>query len=317
MDDLFGFYLEVRFGVYAIIVVLAITALWFLIQHFENEKILYENEEPYKSHRKYHRFCYAAISGIVGAQSVLFAKCLAELFVNTFAGRGVLLAFWQTYLLIIFMCLTIFLQIRWLNSGLKSFDALSVVPVFQSFWILVSVVAGLIFFGEYQQMDSTSLCVFPIGILLTIVGVFFLSGRRVADPADGSGGVAGAHSDKIRLIASSPPALYIDPRIGFQGYGAPAVFTASSMGRCAIVFSTERPRYNFDRYGAADVDLATDADGNVTEAAPPSETDPLASLWSDSGVSVASDGDPAASVRTTVSAPKYGACADGSDLRTS
>src|SRR4051812_38303881 len=50
----------------------------------------------YKSKLQYHRFCYAALSGTVGAQSVLFAKCFAELLMATIRGAGVLFAHWQT-----------------------------------------------------------------------------------------------------------------------------------------------------------------------------------------------------------------------------
>ena len=35
---------------------------------------------------KYHRLSYAALSGLVGAQSVLFAKSIDELLVSSFGG---------------------------------------------------------------------------------------------------------------------------------------------------------------------------------------------------------------------------------------
>ena len=50
--------------------------------------------------------------------------------------------YWGTYFVLLGLGVTIFLQIRWLNSGLQRFSALMIVPIFQSFWILVSVVAG-------------------------------------------------------------------------------------------------------------------------------------------------------------------------------
>ncbi len=64
------------------------------------------------------------------------------------------------------------------------FDALYIVPVFQSFWILISVLAGLIFFGEYAEMSELQSAMFPVGIALTIVGVYFLSQRGVDEGKD-------------------------------------------------------------------------------------------------------------------------------------
>jgi len=79
---------------------------------------------------------------------------------------------------------TIFFQIRWLNSGLRRFDALYIVPVFQSFWILVSVISGMVFFGEYEDIFGSieNSVMFPFGVLVTISGVYVLSQRAITDP---------------------------------------------------------------------------------------------------------------------------------------
>lgn len=50
------------------------------------------------------------------------------------------------------MFFTVFLQVRWLNEGLRRFDSSYIVPVFVSFWILLSVLSGMIFFSEYKGM---------------------------------------------------------------------------------------------------------------------------------------------------------------------
>ena len=38
--------------------------------------------DEYISWRNYHRFLYSCLSGVIGAQSVLFAKTFAELSIN-------------------------------------------------------------------------------------------------------------------------------------------------------------------------------------------------------------------------------------------
>ena len=41
------------------------------------------------------------------------------------------------------------------------------------------MLAGLVFFGEYAEMDDTQIAMFPVGIVLTVIGVYFLSLRGV------------------------------------------------------------------------------------------------------------------------------------------
>ncbi len=77
------------------------------------------------------RFSYACISGIAGAQSVLFAKSLVSLVVDTASGGQLFLVRPETYGIAGGMTTTIGLQIYWLNCGLARWDALYNVPVFQ------------------------------------------------------------------------------------------------------------------------------------------------------------------------------------------
>jgi hypothetical protein len=109
-------------------------------------------------------------------------QCTAMLLASTFSGKGILFVFWQSYFILLGLGITIFMQIRWLNSGLQRFSALLIVPIFQSFWILVSVIAGMIFFGEYQGVFShpANAVMFPFGLLLTITGVYILT--RISAP---------------------------------------------------------------------------------------------------------------------------------------
>jgi len=183
LEQLFGFYEQPRFGLYAIFIMVTIGVLWSAIQYMETIRKESHRSPQYLRLVKYHRFCYAALSGTIGAQSVLFAKCTAELVVNSVMGQGFLLSYYQTWLVLICMCTTVFLQLKWLNQGLQRFDALYIVPVFQSFWILISVIAGLIFFGEYAEMNKIQSAMFPVGIFFTIAGVYFLSQRGVDEEA--------------------------------------------------------------------------------------------------------------------------------------
>lgn len=141
-----------------------------------------------------HPICYPALSGIFGAQSILFAKSVAELIKTTAEGTNQFLNF-GTYVITLGMFACIFLQvsglpyllvailpcyrrcrtlsnqsptlfepissdthpraqIHWLAFGLQSFDAVFVVPVFQCFFISVSIFGGGVYFKEFSKMSA-------------------------------------------------------------------------------------------------------------------------------------------------------------------
>lgn len=180
MFDNFG---KARFIVYGIICALCLGALRFAC--WKLNKLRHHAPRKYAKVSRYHTFAYAACAGIMGAQSVLFAKCTAMLLAASIAGDGLMFVYWGTYFVLLGLGVTIYLQIRWLNSGLRMFSALMIVPIFQSFWILVSVISGMIFFGEYDGVfnHTANAILFPFGLLLTIAGVYMLTQIRPEEAA--------------------------------------------------------------------------------------------------------------------------------------
>jgi uncharacterized membrane protein len=87
---------------------------------------------------------------------------------------------WQTYFIFAAMLGAIFAQIKYLNEGLKRFDASYAVPVFTSFWIILSVLSGMIFYREYAGMNTGQCLFFAFGVLVTVTGVITLGGREQA-----------------------------------------------------------------------------------------------------------------------------------------
>jgi len=135
--------------------------------------------QNYRKYTKLHRFIVPALSGLTGAQNVLFAKCTSQLVINLMNGSLQVLTHWETYVIIFALVTTITLQVKWLNDALMRFDSSYVVPVFQTFWIGGSVISGLIVYQEYKQMDLLHAGMFGLGCLLTIGGVVILSQRSV------------------------------------------------------------------------------------------------------------------------------------------
>ena len=101
-----------------------------------------------------------------------------------------------TYMVVFALVSCILLQIAFLNSGLARFESLYNVPIFTSTWIVGTVLGGGIMYGEFSTFSLTQALVFPLGIGLCCVGVFFLARggpeehQQVA-PADEGGSVRG------------------------------------------------------------------------------------------------------------------------------
>lgn len=182
VDELFALYRTVRFAVYFSLILVAIFVALFCVRKFE--AVERDDFDLYLAkYEKLHRFSYASMSGLVGAQSVLFAKTTVELFLDWVRGGSFFLAQLPTYLVLISMGTSVTLQIYWLNCGLARWSALYNVPVFQSFWIMVSVVGGGVFYDEFSGFDLKQTLLFPVGVILTIFGVVWLSQRDTAQAA--------------------------------------------------------------------------------------------------------------------------------------
>ena len=137
----------------------------------------------YSGWERVHPFCYCALSGMLGAQSVLFGKLVSELISTTLQGDDQLLSPFP-YVFLFCMLSFVFSQLHFLALALSLFDALYCVPVFQCFFILFSTVGGAAFFEEFAAFSLSQSVVFPLGIAVTLSGVFLLAQRDSATAPD-------------------------------------------------------------------------------------------------------------------------------------
>ena len=199
--QLFKLYTRPQFIVYCPLVVAIIIGMLLAIRYVERILTLYgQSSAQYARYERFHRFSYACVSGIAGAQSIMFAKTTVTLIKDSTHGGRFFLARGQSYGIIFAMLLTVTLQIYWLNCGLARWDAVNNVPVFQSFWILVSVVGGGIFYSEFNGFKPIQWVMFPAGILLTVIGVFYLSRREISSRRRAS--TMGIGDDVTKLLSA-------------------------------------------------------------------------------------------------------------------
>ncbi|KAG7383876.1 NIPA-like protein 3 [Phytophthora pseudosyringae] len=123
---------------------------------------------------------YAGLAGTLGGQSVLFAKSSAELLKGVFNGDASCFVHYQTYLIAFALVVCLCLQIKYLNGGLVHYDALSMVPVYQAYWVISGVLGGVIYFQEIRTFSVLQAVMFVLGIGISIFGVVLLSRRKHA-----------------------------------------------------------------------------------------------------------------------------------------
>lgn len=222
LEELLSFYGQAGFIVYAIFVVSFVCGLYALSKKIEpikrnlnvairaydqakasgsssclialDEDIL-AAEASYIKWEKIHPFTYCAISGAFGGQNILFGKMVAELLARTFSGDNQM-KFFLTYVFVICMLTSIFFQLHFLAKALSSFDALYCVPVFQCFFIVFSTLAGAAYFSEFSRFNVTQSIIFPIGMILTLGGVYILSSRQMRV----------RHNSRVHPEPEEPPA---------------------------------------------------------------------------------------------------------------
>lgn len=172
LEDLLRLYQQPVMSVYIICVTSFLAGLFYFARYIEHTH-KYEGG-------LYHIICYGGIAGTFGGQSVLLAKSTVELLKSAIWGQSgwYMFTHFASYVIIGGLLCCLVCQIHFLNGGLARFDALIVVPVYQSFWILMSVLGGIMYFEEYVSMTSMQLFMFTLGGFVTIGGIIVLLKTR-------------------------------------------------------------------------------------------------------------------------------------------
>ena len=80
------------------------------------------------------------------------------------------------YLIFGMMCLCVFSQLHFLACGLHFFDAVYCIPIHQCFFIVMSIIGGVVYFDEFSEFDTKQFSA-SSGLLVTVVGVIVLTVR--------------------------------------------------------------------------------------------------------------------------------------------
>mmetsp|Transcript_7361 Transcript_7361/g.8449 ORF Transcript_7361/g.8449 Transcript_7361/m.8449 type:complete len:523 (-) Transcript_7361:280-1848(-) len=178
LDCLVALYKRKEFIIYVVVMLATVGILYFGTTRLAKLKEASPFNPGYHRWKKLHPIFPAALSGFVGAQSVLFAKSVAELLKESFTNGNNQFNSWEVYLIIFCLLTAIFVQLHWLAHGLRLFDAVLIVPIFQCCFITGGVVGGAFYFAEFDDLSDGEIVVFVAGLLLTIIGVYLLTRRE-------------------------------------------------------------------------------------------------------------------------------------------
>ncbi|GAB1607182.1 hypothetical protein Ahia01_001001400 [Argonauta hians] len=149
-----------------------------------------------------HVIIYLLITSITASFTVISAKAVSSMLHLSFNG------FPQFnnaifYIMILLMLITIVLQIKYLNLAMKHFDATVVVPTNFVFFTISAILAGTIFYKEFFGMTTLEISMFLFGCVLSFIGVYFVTGKRLSSNSDDAQPLSDAEEKPVNTYGPS------------------------------------------------------------------------------------------------------------------
>jgi magnesium transporter len=131
LADLIDMYQRDAFYIYAVSVLFTCVFMYTIgnVAAGKRKSLGPSSKEYRRCWRKIHRFCFPCLSGVLGAQSVIFAKSLSELIKYSFEVENQFLNI-ESYAIAFMMCFMVFSQLHFLAISLQYFDAVYVIFLF-------------------------------------------------------------------------------------------------------------------------------------------------------------------------------------------
>ncbi len=118
----------------------------------------------------------AILSGILGGNSILFAKICSELIstaISTKDPSQIFSIFGFISIILLIFCIVY--QQRYLAKGLEYFDVSIIIPIFQCAFILTTILSGGCYFMEFAKLNELSIIMFVCGTIIILYGIEQLS----------------------------------------------------------------------------------------------------------------------------------------------
>ncbi|KAL6858077.1 hypothetical protein ACO1O0_005527 [Amphichorda felina] len=119
---------------------------------------------------------YGAISGILSAHALLFAKSSVELVIRTASGANQFV-YWQSWMIVLALIALALSQLYYLHRGLKLVSTSVLYPLVFCIYNIIAILDGLIYFDQTSLISPLRACLIALGTVILLSGVLALSWR--------------------------------------------------------------------------------------------------------------------------------------------
>uniref|UniRef100_A0A1A8PHQ9 NIPA-like domain containing 2 n=1 Tax=Nothobranchius rachovii TaxID=451742 RepID=A0A1A8PHQ9_9TELE len=131
----------------------------------------------YKRRNVKHIVVVMLLVALLASLTVISVKAVSGMITETIKGQ-LQLIYPIFYVMLVVMVTSCAFQIKFLNQAMKMFDATEVVPINFVFFTASAVVAGIVFYQEFEGLALLNIFMFLFGCLLSFVGVFLIARNR-------------------------------------------------------------------------------------------------------------------------------------------
>lgn len=211
-----GTYLLVTFAPHNISMVTAQMVVYYFISYYFLVYIVAEILlfcfllVLYKVKRVKNIVVVMLLVALLASVTVITVKAVSGMIAETIKG-SVQLVYPIFYVMFVVMVASCVFQIKFLNEAMKMFDATEVVPINYVFFTTSAILAGIVFYQEFEDLALLNILMFVCGCLLSFLGVFLIARNRPKIKQDNGDFIpmdtipGRRHISKVQPEASSLP----------------------------------------------------------------------------------------------------------------
>ncbi|XP_076004605.1 NIPA-like protein 2 isoform X3 [Genypterus blacodes] len=114
---------------------------------------------------------------LLASLTVISVKAVSGMITESIKGH-LQLTYPIFYVMLVIMIASCAFQIKFLNQAMKMFDATEVVPINFVFFTASAIIAGIVFYQEFEGLALLNIFMFLFGCLLSFLGVFLIARNR-------------------------------------------------------------------------------------------------------------------------------------------
>ncbi|KAL6108691.1 nipal2 [Pungitius sinensis] len=151
---------------------------WFFVLYLSLEVLLFcILLYVYKKRNVKHIVVVMLLVALLASLTVISVKAVSGMITESIKGQ-LQFIYPIFYVMLVIMIASCAFQIKFLNQAMKMFDATEVVPINFVFFTASAIVAGIVFYQEFEGLALLNIFMFLLGCLLSFLGVFLIARNR-------------------------------------------------------------------------------------------------------------------------------------------